>query len=166
MLGSAFVIIAVGMAYKMLTVPSSDWTPTWKPTGPMYSLAQHSTADRIATYAFIFLFWGIFFIAGVAAVVASLRMMLLHWLFDKEAGVVTAGKRSWAMDHVCALHLKADTILQLPITVSLMMELPGGKQVRMVRSVISKGSTLPATQALLEPAARQIAEWLAVPLKF
>ncbi len=164
LVGGVFVIVAVGMAYKMLTVPSSAWTPNWQKTGPMYPLAQHSTGDRFATYAFIFLFCGCFLVAGSAAAVASLRTMLRCWLFDKDAGVATLGKRSWPLDEIRSLRLKADMILQLPLSVSLMMELASGSEVRVIRSAIPRGSTLHDQQARLEPVAQQMAEWLAVPL--
>jgi len=163
-LGIAFAIIGVGMTYKMLTEPSSDWS-IGGPTGRMYPLAQHPIGDQIATYAFAFLFGGIFFIAGVAAVVASLRTVLICWLFDREAGVATLGKRNWPLDHICALRLKADTILHVPLGVSLMMELASGEQVRVIRGVISKRGALPDAQAIVEPIAQQMAQWLAVPLK-
>lgn len=166
LVGSIFVIVAVSMAYKMLTVPGSDWTLIGKKPGPMYPLAQQPRGDRIATYSSVFLFWGTFFIAGGAAAVASLRTMLVYWLFDKDAGVATRGKRNWPLDHIRALRMKADTVLQRPIGVSLMMELSSGKEVRVIRGVIPKNSTLHDQQARLEPVAQQIAEWLAVPLKF
>lgn len=166
LVGSVLVIIAVGMAYKMLTVPSSGWTPVWQKTGPMYPLAQHSIGDRIATYAFIFLFCGCFLVTGSAAAVASLRSAFLFWLFDKDAGVARFGKRHWPLSDIRALRMKADTILQTPMSVSLMMELASGKEVRVIRGVIPKGSTLHDQQARLEPVAQQMAEWLTVPLKF
>ncbi len=90
--------------------------------------------------------------------------MLRRWLFDKAAGVATLGKRSWPLGQIRALRLKADVIRQLPLSISPMMELASGSEVRVIRSAIAKGSTLHDQQARLEPVAQQMAEWLAVPL--
>ena len=166
LLGIVFVIVGVGMAYKMLTLPGSDWTPMWQKVGPMYPLAQHSIGDRIATYSCAFLFPGCFVVAGTAAAVVSLRTMLRFWLFDKDAGVAKVGKRNWPLGEIRVLRLKVDTILARPLGVSLMMEPATGKEVRVIRGIIGKGRTLADQQARLEPVARQMAEWLAVPLKF
>ena len=166
LLGIVFITVGVGMAYKMLTVPSSDWTPIGQKVGPMYPLSLHSIGDRIVTYASAILFPGCFVVAGCAAAVVSVRTMLRVWLFDKDLGVARVGKRKWPLGDIRALHLKVDTIMERPVGVSLMMELTTGKEVRVMRGMIGKNRTLADQQSALEPVARQMAEWLAVPLKF
>jgi hypothetical protein len=165
MTGIVFASFGVGMARTMLTASSSDWAVMGSPTGRIYPLAQHPIGDRIATYAFAFLVGGIFFIAGVAAIVASLRTMAVDWLFDKDAGIATLGKRSWPLDQIRALRPRADTFLKAPLGISLMMELTGGEQVRLLGGMAPKNSTVAGPKAILEPIAVQMAHWLAVPLK-
>jgi hypothetical protein len=165
LVGIIFAGIGVGMARIMLTVPSSDWTVTGEPRGRMYPLAQHPIGDRIATYAVLFLFCGSFLAIGSIGAVAALREALMHWVFDKNAGVARSGKRNWPLDQIRALHLKADTILNAPVGVSLMMELASGERVRVIRGLVAKGGTLLDVQAVLQPVGRQMAQWLGVALK-